>query len=163
MQVNSVSLQQNNQSFGRVLLGRGGAKRLVNTMSPMDARILISRDFLGISDVLISENAVEVFSPEKDRIFKVSNVIASSRDYTDIEVFEHGKRNIFKVRAALAPNTYGANNQDINMALAVAKEMNSNPRWQENLRFGENDGDLPEAKQKAVEALEKYYKDYGMF
>lgn len=166
--MNIHSISSANVSFGDIKLGVGGAERLAKTIPALQAKILISRNTFVKSDVLISSNNVEVIPPERNMILRISKILANSKHFSDIEIFEHEKRHIFKIVPGISDSDvykYGINNKQISIAEIIARIIDKNPNWKKFLRSGEKESDIEisPAIKKAAKEIELYNKNHALF
>ena len=137
MKINSITPEQRQQSFGMIKLGHGGSKRLAEAVPVLEAERIIRNNLFNDCDILVSEKATEIITPNKNFIIKVIKKIAGGKDFTDIEVSEHGKHGIFKITPGLSNkeiNKYGEKLQDISLAEAISKIISKDYKWPNYLR-----------------------------
>ncbi len=164
MNISAISsTTQKNPVFGQIVLGRGGAKRLAQSMPQRDAETLINNHLFNPNDILITENSVEVMPEAKNRIYNISRIIASGKDFTDIEVFEHGMKNIFRINREVNADKYGTKNKQISLAEAIAEEINNNRMWKNNLRTDDSKEAMPDSIQRKADAITRYSQCHGTF
>ena len=157
----------NNPNFKAIILGKGGSQRLAETMPINGAKKLIRNNTFIKNDILITRDSVEILPEDKNLILKVSDKIAGSKDFTDIEVFEHGDRYVFKVEPGLSEgeiDKYGHKNRQISLAEAVAKNLKW--EWLESVRMsGINNAekDAMTTVQKSAKEIEFFNNNYYSF
>lgn len=168
MNVNPVAGNSTGVSFGDIKLGIGGAERLAKTLPVTEAKKMISHNTFVESDIFISSDAVEVIPPAKNMILKISKAIANGKDFTDVEVFEHDKRYIFKVSPGIPDselNKYGSDNAQISLAENIARIIDKNYNWMTLLRKGhkETDSAVPDSIINSAKEIELYNKTHYTF
>lgn len=166
MIINSISGQ--NQSFGMLKYDDGGIKRLAQTLPVNEVKKIIRNNFFNNCDIFVSEKDVELLTKDPNFILKVGDKVAASKEFTDIEVFNHGKRGIFKLNREMPEeeiNRYGHQNRALSFAQAIAAQIDKDfLNWRKMFTWHNGAAEkTPEKIQQAVDEIIKYDINYYKF
>lgn len=166
MIINSVP--EHNLSFGMLKYDDGGIKRLAKTMPATEVKKIIRNNFFNKCDVFVSEKDVEILTQNPNFILKVGDKVASGKGFTDIEVFNHGKRGVFKLNREMTEkeiNHYGQQNRALSFAQAIASQIDKDVlHWRKMLTW--RDKATEETSKKildTIDEIEKYNMNYYKF